>query len=163
MYPDRSLTAIAFLLTVSVLGAAGAETEDFHVRYAMPLTSDLSCGVDSLYVCARLSGRPSVSLATLEGDLHLGPLGVSAEDLTQACRTHGIPNMAVRLAPERLAWCSDPMVLHVNDTHFISYLGWEKDRLLLFDNQLGLFDCTARSPPPRPAPPARFFYLGDTS
>ncbi len=91
---------------------------------------------------AHCSGAVSASLADLERDLPPGPHGVSADALMQACRKHGISNMAVRLAPERLAWCSDPMILHVDDTHFISFLGWDHGRLVLFDNQAGLYDCT---------------------
>jgi ABC-type bacteriocin/lantibiotic exporter with double-glycine peptidase domain len=108
----------------------------------MPRTPIQSCGVDCLYVCARVSGGEAVTLKALERDLHLGPQGVSAEGLTQACRSNRVACMAVRLVPERLNWCSNPMVLHVNDTHFISFLGWDQGRLLLFDNQIGLFDCT---------------------
>jgi hypothetical protein len=142
MRTDRAVMPSLFLLAVLAGHAVGESPEDAHLRYATPSIPDQSCGVDSLYVCARFSGLASLSLASLERDLKLGVHGVSAEELVQACRTHGIPNLAVRLVPERLAWCNGPMILHVNETHFISFLGWDQERLLLFDNQIGLFDCT---------------------
>jgi hypothetical protein len=142
MCADRAVMPSLVLLAAVAGHAMGAAPEDVHVRYATPRTPDQSCGVDSLYVCARASGSASLSLAALERDLKPGVNGVSAEELVQTCRTHGIPNLAVRLAPERLAWCNEPMILHVNETHFISFLGWDQEHLLLFDNQIGLFDCT---------------------
>ncbi len=35
-----------------------------------------------------------------------------------------------------------PMVLHVNGNHFLALLGTEEGRLVLFDNRVGLLDCT---------------------
>ena len=142
MRPSYAITLAVVLLAVAAHPAAAEQPEDFRLRYQTPRTPAQSCGVDSLYVCARSSGATTLSLANLERDLPLGPHGVTVESLTSACRTHGVSAAAVRLAPERLRWCSSPMLLHVNDDHFISFFGWDEGRLLLFDNQIGLFDCT---------------------
>ena len=60
MYPHRSVTVLTGL-AVLAWGEAGAEPEGYHVRYAMPPTPSLSCGVDSLYVCARASGADALA------------------------------------------------------------------------------------------------------
>jgi hypothetical protein len=48
----------------------------------------------------------------------------------------------IRTNMQELDNCACPLIMHVNDNHFITYLGKKEDRLILFDNGIGLFDCT---------------------
>jgi len=141
--PARS--ALAALL-VAVWWAAGCRAQAagpaFRLRYAARSTNHLLCGVDSLYVFLGAAGRTGVSLAELEKELPPGPQGVSVDALAQACGARGLYITAMRTTVDSLQSCAYPMILHVNGTHFITLLGADTDRIVVFDNGIGLFECS---------------------
>lgn len=119
-----------------------AEVDEVRIRYPTPPTAAESCGVDSLYVCARLSGARLPSLPELEGKLPTTRAGVTVAALADVCRQHGVRGWVLHVPPRRLSWCDQPMILHVRNEHFVAFLGWDGDRLLVFDNAVGLLDCS---------------------
>jgi prepilin-type N-terminal cleavage/methylation domain-containing protein/prepilin-type processing-associated H-X9-DG protein len=78
----------------------------------------------------------------LERQLPPGPLGVSLDALSEACRSVSVYSTALRMSPAKVRYLGNPMILHVNGSHYIAVLGEEGDRLLIFDNSAGLVDCT---------------------
>ncbi len=116
--------------------------EDIRVRYRTSATAYQTCGVDCVFVCMQAVGRTDVPLSTLEKELPVGPQGVSLAALTDACRTHDLSCLVVRTDLAGLKRYDVPMILHVQGNHFLALLGVEDGRLVLFDNRVGLLDCT---------------------
>jgi hypothetical protein len=150
MRTPRAVIVLALGLEISLVLAArpilAAETEadvdGVRIRYRTPPTAEECCGVDSLYICARVAGARLPSLPELESKLPATRLGVSVAALADVCREHGVAGWVLRLPPPRLSWCDQPMILHVRNGHYVAFLGWDGDRLLVFDNAVGLFDCS---------------------
>jgi hypothetical protein len=128
------------LLAADVSGKA--KVDEVRIRYRTPRTAEECCGVDSLFVCAGVVGAPIPSLVELESKLPTTRLGVSVASLADVCREYGVGGWVVHVPPHRLSWCHQPMILHVNDEHYVAFLGWDGDRMLIFDNAFGLFDCS---------------------
>jgi hypothetical protein len=132
--------ALAFCLILAS-PRAFADENPLEIRYRVPPTPQHWCGVDSLYVCLRAGGRTDVSLRAIEDDLRPGPDGVSLEALRATCERLGSRAEAVRFDPPKLSEAGIPMLLHVNDSHYVAVLGKRDDRYTFFDNRVGLFDC----------------------
>src|SRR5438132_6235502 len=128
-------------LILLLLVTSSFATEPLRIRYRTPLAPQDSCGADSLYVCLRCAGYEGISLALVENQLPLTPRGVSVASLSQACQAWNIPATAFRMEPSGLLSCDNCMILHVNEDHFVAFLGTVEGRLLLFDNGIGLFEC----------------------
>jgi hypothetical protein len=149
MYQSRllmSLIALFFLCNI-IASLAMAEkklpdVKGIHILYRTPPTPIQSCGVDSLYVCFKSIGDKTVTLSDLEGELFPGSRGVPVAALEECCSKHQISYTAIRMDKKLLAQQNSPMVLHVNDNHFIAFLGRDGDRFLVFDNSVGLYDCS---------------------
>ncbi len=138
----RAVTLPVLLLAAAACPAFGADPEDFHFRVPTPRTPGPI--VRRGQPLCLLPIRPEEyqhRWPTWNATCRRGLTAFPADALMQACRKRHLEHGRAA-APERLAWCSDPMILHVDDTHFISFLGWDHGRLVLFDNQAGLFDCT---------------------
>lgn len=144
MYPRYPTLWIATCLATLTHGstAVGAGEKTFHLRYRVPPTPSVSCGIDCLYVGLRLSGKEDVTLAFLEKELPLGPHGISVEAMAESGRRRNVTVTTIRTSLDAIAGCGNPTVLHVNSNHFVVLLGSEDGRLVLFDNGVGLFDCT---------------------
>ncbi len=127
---------------MTVLAAAAPAPEDFQLRYRTPPAADLYCGVDCLYVALRSAGTQGISLQHLQEVVSPGANGVSIDMLQRASRSQGIFATTLQLDPGVLAYCRSPMILHVNERHFVTFLGIEDGHILLFDSALGLFDCS---------------------
>ncbi len=139
----RTLTLGAVLASlVCVAGARADDLPPFRIRHRIPHNSDLYCGIDSLYVGLCGSGVQTVSLRQLEADIPVGPEGVSIEALAAASRKNGIAATVVRTDLARISGWDNRMVLHVQGRHFITLTGTEEGRLIVFDNSVGLIDCT---------------------
>ncbi|MBX9622907.1 MAG: hypothetical protein K2X82_03750 [Gemmataceae bacterium] len=107
--------------------------------YSPPQT----CGLHSLYVAARVAGYPFPGV----NDLHaaaapLDDRGVSAERLVGIAAAAGVPVDGVRTDLAALCRWGRPAILHVNGNHFVTLVGRDRDRLVVFDNNVGLFVCT---------------------
>ncbi len=130
----------AFLLAAQQLRA---EEPAARVRYPLAPSGRQYCGVDGLYVGLRASGQaPDVSLAQIEADTPLGPSGVSLDSLVETARKHRVSATVIRTDLARVAKWGNPALLHVRGQHYVTLLGMDGDRLLVFDNAIGLFDCT---------------------
>ena len=52
------------------------------------------------------------------------------------------PIKAVKTDLDQLLRWNLPAILHVNESHFVAFLGLDGDRLVIFDSSMGLLDCT---------------------
>lgn len=139
----RPLIVSAVCLALFLVGtSAAADEPPYRIQFATPHATAQTCGQDSLYVAARAAGVDRVRLAELENDLHPDKRGVPLAALINLCRKHDIPCTPLRLTPARLSACTGSTLLHVNDSHYITLLGWREGRMLIFDNGAGLLDCT---------------------
>jgi hypothetical protein len=111
----------------------------------VPLNPPLTCGQDSLFVSCQAIGRDDVRLRDIVAAMPAGPHGVNLEDMLKFCRTWSIDARVVRYPAGALESVPAPAVLHVQDGHFITYLGGEAEtnRFRLFDNSTGLLECDA--------------------
>jgi hypothetical protein len=116
--------------------------DGIRVLYRTPPTPVQSCGEDSLYVCLKMIGTKAITLGILEEDLSPGPRGVPLSAIERCCRKHSINCVALRVDKDNAFPHGAPMILHVNGDHFIAVLGQDGDRLRIFDNVVGLYDCT---------------------
>lgn len=119
-----------------------ADEQPVHVRTHTPAASPQYCGIDSLYVGLLASGKSSVQLRQLEGDMPLGADGVDVEKVLEETRKNGVMATAVQADLEQLSRWKSPAILHVQNKHFITFLGIEGDRVVLFDNAVGVLDCS---------------------
>ena len=133
---------IVAVVALAVCLAEGRGNEAIRVHHRMPQTPQLCCGVDCLYVCLRTTGNQRLDLLTLEKGISVGARGVSIETLIDFCKKSGVSARCLRLRVAELKYVSNPLILHVSDNHFIAFLGMENGRLLLFDNGIGLFECS---------------------
>ncbi len=78
----------------------------------------------------------------LEKELAVSAKGVSLEDLQRVCHRRGVHVTTLRTDLHHLRACATPSILHVNENHFVAVLGWEDDRLVLFDNVNGVIECS---------------------
>lgn len=138
----RQAYGAAVALFAVTLPAAGAERDDYRLRYQVPPTPARACGVDCLYTCLRALGNEGLSLADLEKQLPPGPQGVSLESIRSVCRANGVRATPVRTDLNQLKAITNPVILHVNDSHYLALLGWEDGRMIVFDNVVGVYDCT---------------------
>ncbi len=74
--------------------------------------------------------------------LPIGYSGVSAAQLAETCQELGVEVHPVRTNLHELATYAAPSILHVNRDHFIALLGRDGARLVVFDNTIGVFDCS---------------------
>jgi type II secretory pathway pseudopilin PulG len=137
----RALAATLWL--AAALAPAWAEEAPVVVLHHTPATGAHFCGIDSLYVGARMAHEgSSITLAQLERELEPGVAGVSAAALVDAGRRHGIRVEVVRATLPQLTRWGAPAVLHVRGDHFVTFLGSQGDRLVVFDNVEGTLSCT---------------------
>ena len=130
----------AVMLLISV--PLGAEEAPVTILYPTPRTSAQACGIDALYVCMLASGARGISLSSLDRQIPLQASGASLEDLAKACEKHKVMENAVRAHMTDLMSWENPAVLHVRGNHYVAFLGIHDNRLLLFDNSVGLFECS---------------------
>jgi len=133
--------ASSVVLVVPLLCTA-AEAEPVRIRYRTPRTNYQACGVDSLYVCLHSMGRFDITLSSLEQRLPLGPKGITLEQLVTLCEEESVKTTVVRTTVPGLVACGGPMIVHVSESHYVSLLGVDDGRLVVFDNAVGLLDCT---------------------
>jgi ABC-type bacteriocin/lantibiotic exporter with double-glycine peptidase domain len=101
------------------------------------------CGVYSFYVCARALGSTDLTVQGLQQELApIGPQGVSLQRLAELAASQQIPSRAVILDVHQLVETDQPTILHVNQHHFIAFLGSRDTRLILFDSRFGLISCS---------------------
>jgi hypothetical protein len=124
-------------LAVFFLGCPAA-AQKVDVRQRVPQTSYFLCGVDCLYVCLQLVGADKITLSELEQQLTPGPRGLSMEQLQGWCAGRSVRATAVRTDLESLVIVQNPCILHVNDSHYVVYLGNEGHSQIVFDNSIGL-------------------------
>jgi hypothetical protein len=146
MYPREYYGAHVAQITLSALAISivslGVRGEEFHLRMAVPAASAPTCGVESLYMCARAAGYEGLTLERLmesAGDMRRG---VTAAALVDVARENGIDIAPLRIHTTSLLRMNTPAILHVNRSHFIAFLTTCGERLVLFDTAIGLFDCT---------------------
>jgi len=115
---------------------------DFRVLRVFLGADQETCGADTLYLCARLLGREP-SLRQLDRQLPATAKGASLASLADAALASGLPGELIEVDLARLRRWRTPAILFVNDGHFVGFVGTsESGRLLLFDNAIGLVECT---------------------
>jgi hypothetical protein len=141
--PIRAIVSWAILL-ISLLTHGGARAEEaFRARLKIRPSSHRTCGAETLFFCLSLSSFvQNATLVELEKGLPVGFEGVSMSELIGAGERLSVPIRSVRTTLRDLDGLGVPAVLHVNGNHFIAFVRFEQDRVLLFDNRFGLFDCT---------------------
>lgn len=141
----RSFRAVTIYIVFALVLAAAessAGAQAVKVRFQVTPTPRRTCGAESLYFCLTFSGRDKITLAEAVKKLPAGYRGVSAADIVRLCASLDVPVHAMRTTFAELNSLETPSILHVNDEHFISFVRLEGDRVLLFDNTIGLLDCS---------------------
>jgi Peptidase C39 family len=87
-------------------------------------------------------GEDSRTLRELERDFAYGPKGVSSADLVRTAESLGVSAQGVQFRPTELGYFGNPMILHVNTDHYVAVVGAGTKGLLVFDNRVGLIDCS---------------------
>jgi hypothetical protein len=82
------------------------------------------------------------SLSQLEQELPPTSQGVAISSIAKYCDENAIPVTVIRTTFSRLTEYHLPAILLVNENHFITLVGTEDDRLVVFDSAYGLVDCT---------------------
>ncbi len=111
------------------------------IRVAVPPTSRRTCGAETLYFCLKVLKSNAPSLASLQQELPVGFGGVSASQLLRVAEKHGASAQGVNTNISYLESLGGPSILHVNDNHFIVFVARIGERIIMFDNTIGLFDC----------------------
>lgn len=92
-----------------------------------------SCGPASLAVVSTLLGSP-IPIADLHADTHAGEIGVcSFQDMKISLLKHGFCAEAIRYDPRHPPSHELPLILHVDDSHFLVALPVRGDRCILID------------------------------
>lgn len=113
-----------------------------RVRRTFPASNHESCGVDTLYLCAKITGF-QLSLRHLDETVPRVGKGVSLAALADAVRANGISGKLATADLSRLCRWQSPAIMYINANHFVGFLGTTDDgRLLVFDNSVGLIECT---------------------
>jgi hypothetical protein len=122
---------------------AGAQVmQDYRIRCPMRAAPAQCCGPDCLYLCFSLNGIDNVSLPDLESALGVGAKGCSLGRLAAVAKGNGLTAVTAHVNVTALAELGCPAILHVNGNHFIVFLEDRDGRLLIFDDLVGLFDCS---------------------
>lgn len=129
-------------LCVLLLVRSAAWGDEVHVRRRAAPRDNQYCGIDSLYVFLKVEGVCPHSLAEMEKELPPTPRGIAVHDMAHYCERNGVSVSVVNASLARLTEAHLPAVLLVNGDHFVTLVGTDEDRLLLFDNAYGLADCT---------------------
>ena len=122
--------------------AVQAEAGDVNVRILVKPSHGHTCAADSLYFLLKAEGKSSEGERTLRDMMLPGYHGVSAEQLMAVANQRGLPVEGIRTDLDSLRQQPAPAILHVNGNHYIVLAGVDGDRLVVFDNRIGLFDCT---------------------
>jgi hypothetical protein len=101
------------------------------------------CATDSLYVCLRQVGVKDMSLRHLEDITPITQDGTSISDVLATSEAVGMRAQAVKTSIANLLDMGTPSVLYVNQSHYIALLSGSDDRLRVYDNAVGLFECNA--------------------
>lgn len=146
MRPRRTLIGCCITFAACLIAGcakpADPDRPDVDYLYKTPPTTSLSCGVDSLYICAHSTGHRSLRLAELERQLPPGPRGVSLDALVEVANANGLEVAVYDMPAEGVGRLPLPAICHVNDTHYIAVLSVKAGRVVAFDNAVGLFDCS---------------------
>jgi hypothetical protein len=67
---------------------------------------------------------------------------VSLDALVKCCRCKGVYSNPVRVKSVRVPDLGRPAILAVSGSHYIALLGTDGDRLIFFDNSVGLVEST---------------------
>lgn len=142
----RALVAVTlFSILLAVPSILRAEESNVRLRAGMVPTPSQTCGLHSLYLCAKAGGYPFISIRELhQRAAPLDARGVQASDLVKWGREYGLEVEAVRADLAALHRWHLPAILHVNGNHYIVLTGWDKGRLVVFDNNYGLADCSPK-------------------
>ncbi len=106
-------------------------------------TPSQTCGLHSLYLCAKAGGYPFASIRELhQRAAPLDARGTKAADLWKWGQEYGLEVEAVRADVETLRRWNLPAILHVNGSHYVALTGRDEGRLVVFDNNYGLLDCS---------------------
>lgn len=137
----RHLSLALLVLSLGGMNEVRAD-EKAHLRVAAVSASRRTCAAETLRFCLLLQGRTAPTLAEIEKHLSVGYQGVSAADMAELCGSVGTPIRAIKTTFEDLKRLSSPSILHVDDSHFVVFVRSDGERLVLFDNMIGLFDCS---------------------
>jgi len=115
------------------------------MRLICPLPYPLpqpTCGVYSFYLCGKSMGFDELTIKGLQQELSpIGPKGVSMSRLADLAREKHIPVQAVVTSLEQLIAGDRPAILHVDQHHYIAFLGSNQSGVVLFDSHGGLISC----------------------
>jgi ABC-type bacteriocin/lantibiotic exporter with double-glycine peptidase domain len=130
------LGVVAAFVVILAGALAGHTMVSRHsIRNLKPVIIDPStgCGVVSLSLVSHWIGVPT-GIDTINDLTDSGESGVtSLLDLKEAAHQMGLVSEGVRVDPLRpIPWRS-PMILHVQDNHFLAALPLEGDRLVVVD------------------------------
>jgi ABC-type bacteriocin/lantibiotic exporter with double-glycine peptidase domain len=100
------------------------------------------CGIESLYVCLRNAGIDHPDLEKMRKELITNSNGLSASSLIAYAKNFDVHLYPAKVNLKTLTKWNIPAILHVDDDHFIVFLGMDRQRMLIFDNGIGYYDST---------------------
>lgn len=130
------------LLAVGWIGCDGSS--EIKVASRAPQSDFRTCGTDALFLCISSLGK-TVDIEQLRDLAPTRRQGCSMDDMVSAARALETEAQPISTSLSSLRRFQRPAVLHVNENHFIAYLGEKKGQMVLFDNQVGVFSCSIRT------------------
>jgi ABC-type bacteriocin/lantibiotic exporter with double-glycine peptidase domain len=100
------------------------------------------CGIESLYICLRNAGIDNPDLEKMRKELITKSNGLSASSLIAYAKNFDVDLFPVKVNLSSLIRWNIPAILHVDENHFIVFLGMDHQRMLFFDNGIGYYDST---------------------
>ncbi len=121
------------LLVVCWFGMPSGTAERRPAHGERFIDPETSCGPVSLAVVSEYLGQPG-TIARFHAATNAGELGVcSMKDLLRAARGHGLTATAVRYDPAIPPSHQLPMILYVDDFHFVAALPGRDGAVVLVD------------------------------
>ncbi|MDR1382534.1 MAG: hypothetical protein LBJ67_01605 [Planctomycetaceae bacterium] len=117
-------------------------TGNFHLRSRKIASNRQECGIESLYICLRNAGIDNFDLERMRKELITKSNGLSASSLIAYAKNFDVNLYPVKVNLTSLIKWNIPAILHVDDDHFIVFLGMDRQRMLVFDNGVGYYDST---------------------
>ena len=136
----KSLSVLTFLLTTLVMVKCITASE---VVDPAPMFEAKTCGPDTLFVVTKQAGF-DISLDDIRKNITLTRSGCTFKDISSCLDQLGINHSSRRISIGQMASWAPPSVLHVNESHFVGYLGPAADGngIMVFDNRTGVLRLT---------------------
>lgn len=137
------ITSACLEMPLRASDESATDPRPYRVVLNTPAAPVLACAADSVFVSIRTIASTGPNLDEIANTLPSTVQGISVDDIVRFCRAKSFPAMALKTNLRGLQLIGAPTILFVNRRHFIVYLGDTMGQMKIFDNALGLIECTS--------------------